>query len=146
MNVLVDYFLRELEGKTLSESIKYLLDLQELFKTPEATKKQEINVAWDEYLTDIAKEYEWQDFLRFSLLQKKKETQCDIAWDFHDIEEKGNSYKIGRACRIMAEERQDREAAYEWVYYKNILPVKNYTVFTKWVTYFWPIYYANYTI
>lgn len=144
--ILVDYFLRELKGKNISESIKYLQEVKKLLLFPEDSKKVEINITWEEYLRSIKEENERREFYYFCSMQSTIDKQTKVAWDFHDIAEKGNSYTIGKACRQMAEEQQDREAAYEWVYYKNLLPVKSYPVFTKWVTYFWPMYYANYTI
>lgn len=141
--ILVDYLLRELKGKTFSESIKYIHEVEKLFPTSKDSEKAEINIAWEEYLNSIKEENERRDYHYFCSMQSTIIIQIDVAWDFHDRVEKGNVYTI---CRQMAEEQQDREAAYEWVYYKNLLPVKSYPVFTKWVIYFWSMYYANYTI
>lgn len=153
--ILVDYFLRELEGKTISESIKYLEDIPDTleeyvncypYREDCSSLQEEIEADWKEYLTNIKEEYKKQEYLGFCALQDSIIRQIEVAWDFHDIAEKGNSYTIWKACRQMAEEQQDREAAYEWVYYKNLLPVKSYPVFTKWAIYFWSMYYTNYTI
>lgn len=159
----VDYLFEEMKGMKVEEAIDYLhslfadegYDSHDICYPSESEEVFRLLLANSWYLNKVKKDEMEYDFL--ILEGKNPDTgeyyEEDEAYYYEEEEDYLDDYDkalrevkeqedkaITEALETMMAEAQDRNAAESYIKYRDILPVHNWSTYTKYVNVFWGVY------